>query len=237
MTLARSDDRSTAGSGLPETVDFHFDILCPWAYQTSLWIREVRAETGLEVRWRFFSLEEVNREEGKKHPWERQWSYGWSMLRIGALLRRTGMDLLDRWYETAGRALHEEGRKPHEPDVARQLLREMDLDPRIVDAAIEDASTGDEVREEHERVVELGGFGVPTMVFPDGQALFGPVLIDPPRAERAVRLWEQWCGWLEFPHVYEIKRPKSRNDVEDIANAFKSYLDARDWTTVQRAAP
>ena len=69
----------------PRAVDFHFDIMCPYAYQTSLWIREVRDRAGVEVRWRFFSLEEINRAEGKKHPWEREWSYGWSMMRIGAL--------------------------------------------------------------------------------------------------------------------------------------------------------
>ena len=60
------------------SVDFHFDPMCPFAYQTSLWIRDVRNQTGLEVTWRFFSLEEVNRVEGKKHPLEREWSYGWS---------------------------------------------------------------------------------------------------------------------------------------------------------------
>ena len=77
-------------TGRPEFVDFHFDVMCPYAYQTSLWIREVRDLTGVQVNWRFFSLEEINRQEGKKHPWERDWSYGWSMMRIGALLRREG---------------------------------------------------------------------------------------------------------------------------------------------------
>ena len=48
-------------SSRPAVVDFHFDIMCPYAYQTSLWIRNVRAETGLDIRWKFFSLEEVNR--------------------------------------------------------------------------------------------------------------------------------------------------------------------------------
>ena len=72
-------------------VDFHFDPMCPFAYQTSLWIRDVREQLGITVNWRFFSLEEVNRAEGKKHPWEREWSYGWSLMRIGALLRRTDM--------------------------------------------------------------------------------------------------------------------------------------------------
>ena len=40
-------------------VDFHFDIMCPYAYQTSIWIREVRHLTGIDVRWRFFCC--VNR--------------------------------------------------------------------------------------------------------------------------------------------------------------------------------
>ena len=85
--------------GTPVTsVDFHFDIMCPWAYQASIWMRDVRDRLGLDVRWRFFSLEEINRGEGKKHPWKRDWSYGWSMMRIGALLRRIDPDLLDRWY-------------------------------------------------------------------------------------------------------------------------------------------
>jgi len=81
-----------------EYVDFHFDVMCPWAYQGSRWIREVREHAGVDVRWRFFSLEEINRAEGKKHPWERPWSYGWSMMRIGALLRREDPALLDAWY-------------------------------------------------------------------------------------------------------------------------------------------
>ena len=60
----------------PSHVAFHFDVMCPWAYQTSIWMREVRDRLNIEVDWCFFSLEEINREEGKKHPWEREWSYG-----------------------------------------------------------------------------------------------------------------------------------------------------------------
>lgn len=43
------------------------------AYQTSQWIRTVREQVPLEIDWRFYSLEEINREEGNKHPWEREW--------------------------------------------------------------------------------------------------------------------------------------------------------------------
>ena len=221
----------------PQGVDFHFDIMCPYAYQTSIWIREVRDLAGVDVRWRFFSLEEINRVEGKKHPWERAWSYGWSMMRIGAYLRRTDMALLDRWYWAAGTALHVEGRKPHRPEVARELLAELGLDPGIVTRALDDPTTADEVRREHDVVVEKGAFGVPTLVFDDGQALFGPVLIDPPKADAALRLWELVCGWLEFPAVYELQRPKRATDLASIATAFAPYLAARDWQSVQRSTP
>jgi 2-hydroxychromene-2-carboxylate isomerase len=226
---ARAGDR-------PESVDFHFDVMCPYAYQTSLWIREVRDRSGLQVNWRFFSLEEINRAEGKKHPWEREWSYGWSMMRIGALLRRQGMDQLDAWYATAGRALHVHGRKPHRPDVAREILAEMGHDPGLVDAAIGDPTTSDEVMAEHERVVSAGGFGVPTLFFPDGQCLFGPVLIDPPAGEEAERLWDLVVAWIAFPHLYELQRPKSGQDLREIATAFRPYLQGRDWVSVNRGA-
>ncbi|MDP6493612.1 MAG: DsbA family protein [Acidimicrobiales bacterium] len=227
---------------VPTRVAFHFDVICPWAYQTSHWMREVRDRLGLEVDWRFFSLEEVNRIEGKKHPWEREWSYGWSMMRIGALLKREDPALNDAWYLKAGTALHVEGRKPHEPEVARHLLAEMDLDPSIVDEALADPTTHDDVRADHERIIGLGGWGVPTLVFPgadddESLKLFGPVLIDPPTGEAADRLWNLVVGWLEFPQLYELQRPKTPTDLAAVGEVFRPYLEARDWNAVANPTP
>ncbi len=217
----------------PAAIDVHIDVMCPFAYQTSVWLREVRRLTGLEISWRFFSLEEINRREGKKHPWEREWSYGWSMMRIGALLRRHSMDDLDRWYERAGRALHVESRKPHEPDVARHLLAEIGLDPALVDAAIGDPTTHDEVKADHDRVVAAGGYGVPTM-FAGEECLFGPVLIDPPMGDEALRLWDAVRTWFDFPHLFELQRPKAPHHQRAIAEALRPYLEARDWVSIDR---
>jgi hypothetical protein len=117
----------------------------------------------------------------------------------------------------------------------------MGLDPALVAEAIADPTTGDEVLAEHQQVLALAGYGVPTLVFDDTphgpQALFGPVLIDPPTGEDAVALWHAVTAWLRFPHVYELQRPKSRADVAAITEAFTPYLTARDWVTIQKDTP
>jgi 2-hydroxychromene-2-carboxylate isomerase len=221
-------------SSRPDRVAYHFDIMCPFAFRAATWIRDVRAQTGLQIDWRFFSLEEINRREGKKHPWEREWSYGWSLLRIAAYLRRQDMALCDAWYEKAGTALHVEGRKPHRPEVARELLAEIGVDPAVVDEAIADPSTHDEVRADHDAVVNSGGFGVPTLFFPDGQALYGPVLVHPPTGDRALALWDTFTSVLDFPEVYEIHRPRGPVQQQDIVDALQTYLNARDWISIDR---
>jgi 2-hydroxychromene-2-carboxylate isomerase len=217
-------------------VDFYFDVMCPWAYQTSKWVREVATQRPVTVRWRFFSLEEINREEGKKHPWERSWSYGWSMLRVAALLRRGpgGNEAVDRFYAAAGRALHEEGRKVHTPEGLGEVMTEAGFDPRTVEAAIADESTHADVRADHERAVALGGFGVPTLVLDGSTPLFGPVITPAPTGDGAARLWDLVSGWAEFPHLYELRRPKTAEDWQHIQTNFAPYAEARDWRTVAR---
>lgn len=221
-----------------DRLEFYFDPLCPWAYQTSLWIREIREVIGFDVAWRFFSLEEINRAEGKKHPWERDWSYGWGLMRVGALIRRESMSGLDRWYSVVGEALHSHGIKSHRPEVAEDLAEKAGFRAGVVSEALGDPSTTDEVRADHDRAVEsYGAFGVPTIVFPSGQALFGPKFAPAPKGDAALELWEMTVAWLDFPHLYEIKRPQTRDDMVFIADAFKPYLKARDWQTIERPAP
>lgn len=217
-------------------VDFYFDVMCPWAYQTSKWIREVAAVRPLAVRWKFFSLEEVNREEGKKHPWERPWSYGWSMLRVAAALRRgpDGNTAVDRFYAAAGKALHEDGFKVHTPEGVATVLRSQGFDPSIVDAAVADESTHEDVLSDHQAALALGGFGVPTLVIDGATTIYGPVVTPAPTGEQAGRLWDLVTGWTEFPHLYEMRRPKTPADWLHIQGSFTPYLEARDWRTVER---
>jgi hypothetical protein len=145
------------------------------------------------------------------------------------------MDAADRWCAAAGQALHVDGRKVHTPEVARAVLDEAGLDPAAVDDAIADPSTHDEVRADHDRVTALGGFGVPTLIFPGDHALFGPIVREAPAdPAAALRLWDLVTGWLEFPAMYEMRRPKTDEDWVRIGDRFAPYLSARDWPTIQR---
>ena len=221
----------------PEVVDFYFDTMCPYAHQTSLWIREVARLTPLRVNWKFFSLEVINHVEGKKMPWERDVSYGWTPLRIAAWLKRIDNDLCGAWYLASANALHLEGQRPYEEATARRLLAEVGAPDDTWQSALADRTTHDDVRRDHDHAVQkLGGFGVPIIVPATGRAVFGPVIVPAPTGDDAVRLWQLVCGMAEFPHFYELKVPKTADDMTHIANSFNPYLRAREWQTVQNPA-
>jgi 2-hydroxychromene-2-carboxylate isomerase len=224
---------------MPEAVQFFFDPMCPYAYQTSVWIRDVRDQVGLDITWRFFSLEEVNRVEPKKHPWERPWSFGWGQMRVGALIRREqGNDALDRWYAAVGAAFFTDGVKTHVPERHAELLAANGFDPALVERAIADPTTTDDVRADHEgAAAEYGAHGVPTVVLASGYALYGPVVVPAPTGTDAVALWELVRSMQLFPHLYELRHPKTHDDLVHIAGEFTTYLTTRDWNTVENPAP
>ena len=99
--------------------------------------------------------------------------------------------------------------------------------------AIGDDTTHEEVKADHQRVVDLGGYGVPTMVLDGTTPLFGPVITPAPTGAAAGRLWDLVVGWSEFPHLYELRRPKTAADWKHIETSFSPYLNARDWQTIQ----
>jgi 2-hydroxychromene-2-carboxylate isomerase len=219
------------------SIDFYFDPMCPYAYQTSIWIRRVQVPRNLDIRWRFFSLEEVNRPDGKKHPWERSLAYGWTPMRVGAWLRRIDNELCGAWYDVAGRALHVEGRRPYDVDTARDLLASIGAPADAWDAALADPTTHDEVRADHDHAVAAyGGFGVPIIVFPSGRAVFGPVVVPAPDGDEALQLWDLTVAYTTISGLYELKTPKTDSDLAAIASTFRPYLEAREWQSIQNPA-
>ncbi|HUI48411.1 MAG TPA: DsbA family protein [Acidimicrobiia bacterium] len=224
---------------MTEPLVFYFDPMCPYAYQTSRWVRDVRRGRGIEITWRFFSLEEVNLVAGKRHPWERPWSYGFGQMRVGALVRRElGNDALDRWYDAVGHAFFYDGIKTHVPEEHARVIAAAGFDPSFVERAIADDTTLAEVRGEHQAAVaEYGAHGVPTLVLDGGYAVYGPVVVPAPTGEDALALWDLVRAMPRFPHLYELRHPKTAGDLVNVAQHFGTYLTTRDWQTVENPAP
>lgn len=193
-----------------KTVRFHFDPLCPWAWQSSKWIREVEQVRDVEVDWRLFSLQLIN--ENTDDPLADVHAKGALALRTLALVRRMeGNDGVARLYEALGNRIHEAPSEELNEATVRSALLDAGLDPGVLDLALSDGSTMHDVRDEHEAaVLEVGAFGVPTILLETGQGMFGPVIADAPSGEAAGALWDHVEWLIQQDGLFELKRERDR---------------------------
>ncbi len=149
----------------PTKINFHFDPLCPLAWRTALWVREVRKVRPVNVTWRFFSLEVVNRKEGTEPDYQN--AYGWAGLRTLALARRIGgNELVEKVYLALGASQHGHQQSIRDAEGVRTALQQAGLDVGMVDAALADETTIEDVLGDHQEAVQrYRAFGVPTIAF------------------------------------------------------------------------
>lgn len=203
-------DRTAAA---PTAIEVFYDYSCPYAYAGSNWLREVRAAPGdsLAITWRMFSLEQVNSELGEDWKiWEQpieHTSKGLEGFRAALAARQQGDEAFEAFHFAWFEARHGEKESARRPS-ARSIAEEAGLDMARFDADAADSSLWATLGEDHARGVrEFGVFGVPTIVFPGGEAAYirmRPALTGSDAVE----------GWREFtqtvvgrPTIAEIKRP------------------------------
>ncbi len=187
---------------------FYLDPICPWAYRTSLWIREVRDVRPIEIEWKFLSLMAVN--SGTENLKDVH-AMSMNPLRVMALARREGGEgAVDSLYETIGRARHEEKLDISERSVLEKAVEQAGLDPQLVERALSDESTLKDVQADHESGVDCGAFGVPTIQL-NGECggFFGPVISEVPKGEAAGQLWDHFAWLANSPSFFEIKRVRA----------------------------
>lgn len=205
-------------SETPVTINFHFDPQCPLAWRTALWVREVRGVRPVQVQWKFFSLEIVNRKEGTEPDYVN--GYGWAALRTLALARkRGGNEAVEPVYLTLGAAAHGHRESIGEPEGVRNALQKAGLDPHMVDEALADESTLQAVLADHEEAVSrYNAFGVPTIAYEDSNVgFYGPIIQFVPRGEEAGELWDYTAWALHQPNLFELKRDRGNVRWEPIA--------------------
>jgi 2-hydroxychromene-2-carboxylate isomerase len=192
-----------------QQIQFHFDPLCPWAWQGSKWMREVVKVRDVDVEWRLFSLKLIN--EGKEDPLADKHERGTPALRTLALVKRErGNAAVGTLYDFLGQHVHEAG-EDLAPEVVEKALIDAELDTQMLTRALADDRTMQEVRDEHAAAVEgIGCFGVPTIVLESGRGLFGPVIATAPVGEAAGKMWDHFCYFAEQDDFFELKRERDR---------------------------
>ena len=203
---------------MTEHIRFYFDPTCPWAWQTAKWIREVEQVRDIQIEWRLFSLRLVN--EDADDPLTDTSARSVPALRALALVgREQGNDALAGLYWAIGERIHDK-----DGDLSVDLLRESlsasGLDPEVVDRAMADASTAEDVRAQHREAVDsVQGFGVPTIVLESGRGIFGPVVSLAPTGEEAGQVWDHTRWLIEFDGFFELKRERDRKAGQSTAVA------------------
>lgn len=199
---------------MTERVRFHFDPICPFAYQTSRWARRLAELGEIELDWGVFSLEIVNRrdEAGAEESRRKGHARSERALRTVIAVRdAAGADGVDRFYAALGARVHESGEAIEDPAVVAAALRDAGLDPELAERAAADDATWDAVTAEHTALVErTRSFGVPTIVLDgdEGPAIFGPVISAAPSDDDAVALWRSVSWLARYENFAELKRDR-----------------------------
>ena len=208
-------------------INFYFDPVCPFAWMTSAWVRQVQAQRDYTVDWRFISLRLVNAEvDYDAHfppEYEAGHTAGLRLLRVAARTRSEhGRDAVSPLYAAFGARIFDTAPDPVEGggsggvrerrgtrEFVEPLLARAGL-PLELASAVDDESWDLEIRRETDEALSLTGkdVGTPIIHFkpPEGVAFFGPVISRLPSDDSALELWDHVVGLAAFPGFAELKR-------------------------------
>jgi 2-hydroxychromene-2-carboxylate isomerase len=196
-----------AASAAP-VVDFYLDTACPWSWRTSVWMREVMKVRDVDVHWKFFSLELVNKKNNPDTPPRAGHLESRNTFRVMVLARRRHGDAaVDKLYEAFGTAKHEEKKDLDEAQV-RACIEAAGFSPSLLDEALADPTTETEYVDEHTAINEQGCFGVASLVINGSEPVFGPVIIPVPTGEEAGELWDHVAAMSTKKYFFELKRAR-----------------------------
>ncbi len=200
-------------------LNFYFDPVCPFAWLTSTWVRQVAAQRDYAVDWRFISLRLLNAhiDYATHFPpdYEAGHTAGLRLLRVASRVRAEhGRAAVGPLYEAFGRHIFEADQQPDPAvggsrDYAAAILAEVGLPAALADA-VDDASADAGIQAETDEALALTGkdVGTPILHFrpPEGLAFFGPVISRRPSDAEAVELWDHVVALAGFPGFAELKR-------------------------------
>lgn len=206
--------------GGPYDLEFFFDAGCPFAWQTSVWMRRVAELRGIRIGWRFFSLWYVNEGTDQPRAMRDAQARGLAFHRVAAATRDAhGNDAVGQlyrlwgeryWYVEADGDLGDRlVARAVDIDIA-DLLGDIGLPERLARAG-DDSSRDAVIEAETAEALRRTGpdVGTPIITYdpPHGNSLFGPVISEVPADDAtAVALYDALRTFADFPGFSELKR-------------------------------
>ncbi|MFC2000160.1 DsbA family protein [Chloroflexota bacterium] len=195
-------------------LEVYFDYSCPYSYTVADWLGHVAetSEMELAVNWRYFSVAQVNNPHG--HAWKiweqplESTDRGIRAFRAAEAVRWQGAAAFERFHFALFKARYEEQRDIDDLAVLKAVASIVGIDVVQFEKDLASQDILSKLARDHSFAVEtLGVFGTPTLVFPDGQAIFLKLSTQVPSEDAVSVLSELHHLVARRTYILEVKRP------------------------------
>ncbi|MDP9101762.1 MAG: disulfide bond formation protein DsbA [Actinomycetota bacterium] len=192
-------------------VDVYLDPLCPWAWITAQWVREVTKVRSVDVHWHVMSLAVLNEKRDLPADYRARLLAALGPVRVlVAAAREHGDDAFLSLYVAYAELIHHE-KAPVDAGLHERALLRAQL-PADLAGAADREDNDEELRRSHRTGMDPVGDEVGTpVIHVNGVAIFGPVLSRVPTGEQAGALWDGVCLLSNYPHFFELKRSRTES--------------------------
>ncbi len=172
----------------------------------------------MEIKWRFFSLYQVNHDgdlswEIWKQPlvdagwFERDYAPSLRAFWAAEAAQRQGSEAFTRFHLALSRVRHQQGKSYAQPQTVQLAAEMAELDQAHFQAALTDPACLDRLAVDHAQAEEMDVFGTPTFVFPRARPAYLK-LGHLPEPEESLAFWHEFRQIVSGrSFVMEIKRP------------------------------
>lgn len=201
---------------MTQSVTFWFDVSCPFAWQTSRWMKEVEKVRDIEITWQPMSLSVLNDGRDLDPEYMKMMEANWGPARVFAAVATEHPEKVDELYTTMGELVHpggQGGKKGYGAynEVIAEALAKVGLSSDYRKVA-DTEEWDDALRKFHNAGIESVGDEVGTPVIKLGDhAFFGPVITRVPTGEEAGEIFDAAVRLAQFPYFFELKRSRTES--------------------------
>ena len=190
-----------------------YDFVCPYAWTAQRWLFDLQKqlEHPLDITWKYFSIEQVNKSADAPNVWEHPNDGTSSTMRAFQGVHAAGKQGDDKYLAYMAALFnqrHVNKRNLGTQAILEETASQVGLDLERFRTDLQSDEVFDIFRQDHTEAVEKYGiFGVPIIMFGNEQSAYLRIKIGEPPADPVV-FWVEFLALVRNrPTILEIKRP------------------------------